>query len=262
MKQTSRLIYLSSAFALSSFLFVTTIQAKSIPYCLVIPPAKTSSLPSIKQVQIDLAMLHYLPFHLSHQQLVWNDSFPTSLASQWTEGQDNVLYRGALIQFQHQAGISMDGIFGPQTWQELQQAVAHHVINKNGYSYVLVSEALPESLILYHDGKIVLQAPVNTGVPGAITPIGTFPIYLRYLSQTMSGTNVDGSHYDDQGVPYVNYFSGGCAVHGFPRIHYGYPQSLGCIELPIPAAKMAWNDLNYGDLVTVTASPIGKAATR
>ena len=65
---------------------------------------------------------------------------------------------------------------------------------------------------------------------------GTFlltrkPIYERLTTTTMSGTNPDGSHYSDPGVKWVNYFSGGSAVHGFPRASYGSPQSVGCLEL-------------------------------
>ena len=48
----------------------------------------------------------------------------------------------------------------------------------------------------------------------------------------MEGTNPDGSHYNDVGVPWVNYFSGGDAIHGFVRPGYGWPQSLGCVEVP------------------------------
>jgi hypothetical protein len=40
-------------------------------------------------------------------------------------------------------------------------------------------------------------------------------------------------------------------VHAFPRSSYGWPQSLGCVELPSPAAQVAFNHLAIGDLVTV-----------
>jgi hypothetical protein len=49
----------------------------------------------------------------------------------------------------------------------------------------------------------------------------------------------------------VNYFSGGSAVHGFPRASYGSPQSVGCLELPIPTAQRVFGIINYGTLVTV-----------
>ena len=47
--------------------------------------------------------------------------------------------------------------------------------------------------------QIALSSPTNTGVPGADTQQGIFPIYVRYVATTMIGTNVDGSHYDDPG---------------------------------------------------------------
>ena len=52
----------------------------------------------------------------------------------------------------------------------------------------------------------------------------------------MSGTNPDGSHYSDPGIPWVSYFNGGDALHGFIRASYGFPQSLGCVEMPYSEA--------------------------
>jgi lipoprotein-anchoring transpeptidase ErfK/SrfK len=54
-------------------------------------------------------------------------------------------------------------------------------------------------------------------------------------------------------VSWVSYFNGGDAVHYFPRGSFGFPQSLGCVELPYTAAKQAYPYLPYGTLVTVTA---------
>ena len=47
----------------------------------------------------------------------------------------------------------------------------------------------------------------------------------------MSGTNPDGSHYNDPGIQWISYFHGGDALHAFIRPGYGYPQSLGCVEM-------------------------------
>jgi lipoprotein-anchoring transpeptidase ErfK/SrfK len=78
-------------------------------------------------------------------------------------------------------------------------------------------------------------------------------VYLRYTSQTMSGTNPDGSHYADPGIPWISYFNGGDALHGFVRSTYGWPQSLGCVEMTYAAAKVIWPFTPLGTLVTVTA---------
>jgi hypothetical protein len=60
-----------------------------------------------------------------------------------------------------------------------------------------------------------------------------------------------GNHYDDPNVPWTSYFHGGDVVHGFVRSGYGYPQSLGCVDLSLAAAATAWHDMPYGMLVTV-----------
>jgi lipoprotein-anchoring transpeptidase ErfK/SrfK len=78
-----------------------------------------------------------------------------------------------------------------------------------------------------------------------------FPIYARYVSTTMSGTDVDGTKYVVPDVPWVNYFNGGDAVHGFPRGSYGSPQSNGCVELPISTAQTVYGYLKLGDIVWV-----------
>jgi lipoprotein-anchoring transpeptidase ErfK/SrfK len=99
--------------------------------------------------------------------------------------------------------------------------------------------------------RVVFSTPVNTGVPGAETELGIFPIYARYVSTTMSGTDVDGTKYVVPDVPWVNYFNGGDAVHGYPRASYGFPQSNGCVELPIEAAHTVFGMLAIGDIVEV-----------
>ncbi|HUC60219.1 MAG TPA: L,D-transpeptidase, partial [Streptosporangiaceae bacterium] len=81
--------------------------------------------------------------------------------------------------------------------------------------------------------------------------VGTNPVYIRYQSQIMKGTNPDGSQYADQ-VYWVSYFHAGEAVHYFPRYSYGSQQSLGCVELPYNEAKWLWPYMHYGTLVTVT----------
>ena len=104
---------------------------------------------------------------------------------------------------------------------------------------------------MHENRRVVITTPANTGVPGATTQTGEFPIYVRYTSTTMIGTNVDGSHYNDPGVPWVNYFNGGDAVHGYIRPSYGSPQSNGCVELPIATAQTVYGMLQLGDLVIV-----------
>jgi hypothetical protein len=69
----------------------------------------------------------------------------------------------------------------------------------------------------------------------------------------MTGTNPNGTKYNDPGVPWVNYFNGGDAVHGFIRSSYGFPQSLGCVEAPVSTAAQIFPFVQVGTLVTVAA---------
>ncbi len=186
--------------------------------------------------------------------LGWSwSTVPASLRSLWRPGHQTVVDQGAIMAFQSEHDMTMDGIAGPQVWQKLVAAVAARQVDKNPYDYLVASETVPETLTVYREGKVIYTTKANTGVPGADTQRGTFPVYLRYASTTMSGTNVDGSKYVDPGIPWVAYFNGGDAVHGFVRPAYGFPQSNGCVELPISNAKSVWSMDPYGTLVTVTA---------
>jgi hypothetical protein len=183
-------------------------------------------------------------------RFVFGQGWPAQLHSLW--GVDNaVVLKGAVMNFEAQQGLPIDGVTSPQVWNALIQARVNWHLNRYGYSYALGSEASPESLTVYHNGAAVLRTPANTGIPGQPTAQGTFPVFERLRSQVMQGTNPNGSHYADY-VQWVAYFNGGDAVHYMPRSGYGTPQSLGCIELPYTAAERAWGYLTYGTLVTVT----------
>ena len=158
---------------------------------------------------------------------------------------------GAMQVFEGDHGLPLSTTPSKQLWIDL---IAAEVLRHNDprpYTWVTVSEAMPETLAVHEGAKVVLRSPTNTGVPGATTQQGIFPIYIRYVATTMIGTNVDGSHYNDPGVPWVNYFNGGDAVHGYIRPGYGYPQSNGCVELPIATAQTVYGMLQLGDLVIV-----------
>jgi len=181
----------------------------------------------------------------------WHHGYPASLHGQWHAGRKNVLLKGAVMAFQAQHGMTMTGIAGAGVWRALFRAAERGRANQAGYTYAVASKGSPELLTIWHDGHIVLRSAANTGIPVAPTADGTFPVYQRYRFQIMRGTNPDGSSYADP-VEFVAYFDGGDAVHYFPRGSYGSPQSLGCVELPMPAAAKAWPYLTYGSLVTVT----------
>jgi peptidoglycan hydrolase-like protein with peptidoglycan-binding domain len=181
----------------------------------------------------------------------WQGGYPSILHSFWQEGAANLITSGAVRAFESQNNLTMDGTAGPQVWSDLLKAAAAGQKNANGYTYALASKGSPETLTIWHDGRQVFSNLANTGIPVAPTADGTFPVYERLRNQIMQGTNPDGSHYADP-VQFVAYFNGGDAVHYFPRSSYGFPQSLGCVELPLGPAAAAWPYLTYGSLVTVS----------
>jgi lipoprotein-anchoring transpeptidase ErfK/SrfK len=180
----------------------------------------------------------------------WPDQ-PSSLTSLWTAGEMNVITKGAIMDFEDQHGMKTDGVAGPQVWTDLLADAASGHADANPWNYVYVSETNPESVTVYSDGAVKYHTLANTGIPAAPTAQGTFTVFARYVSTTMSGTNPDGSHYSDPGVPWVSYFNGGDALHGFDRPGYGWPQSLGCVEMNPSNAAVVYPLTPIGTLVTV-----------
>ena len=257
----------------------TTTAAATSSYTFQVAPGSLMRLAQL------LAQLHYLPLRFVPapgvalpttvaQEIAtmstplkgtfswrWTTT-PATLASQWTPGTPgNLLVKGALMAFEaNRPTYTYDGytldtesvsqMADASTWEALINAAVAHQLDPSPYSYVYVTKTLPETLTLWENGANVLTALANTGIPQDPTVDGTFPIYVRYTVNYMNGTNPNGTTYHDL-VHWINYFNGGDAVHGFVRASYGFPQSLGCVELPVATAQTAFNDLAIGDLVTV-----------
>jgi peptidoglycan hydrolase-like protein with peptidoglycan-binding domain len=229
--------------------------------------------PGLQALQQALSRLNYLPYAIdaSHGRNSGNKAEARALAARYAfnppaakmvanvphapglrYGALDPTTRGAVIVFQANHDLSPTGSPDGSMWASLLAAETLGHGNPEPYTFVTVSESIPETLEVHRGSHVVLSTPANTGVAGATTEQGTFPISARYTSTTMTGTNPDGSHYSDPGVPWVNYFNGGDAVHGFPRPSYGSPQSNGCVELPIGTAARVYPLLAIGDLVIVS----------
>jgi peptidoglycan hydrolase-like protein with peptidoglycan-binding domain len=176
---------------------------------------------------------------------------PPELQRLWLAGQPNQITRGAVMMFEHDHGFAVDGIAGAQVWHALLGDAIAGKTRGGGYSYVYVHRDLPQLLTLWHNGQTVLTSPGNTGVPAAPTTLGSFPVFEHIPVGTMSGTNPDGSHYNDPGIRWISYFHGGDALHSFNRASFGTPQSLGCVELPLATAAQLWPYTPIGTLVTI-----------
>ena len=164
-------------------------------------------------------------------------------------GSRGVVLRGAYMAFETDHHLAMDGKLGPAVWRDLELAAISGRGNRFGYSFVHVYRGLPQHVVVWHNGRNVFTTLVNTGIPGRPTNYGVFPIYLRETVGTMSGTNPNGSTYHDGGIRWISYFSGGDALHQFSRPGYGYPQSLGCVEMTDAGAHRVFQLTEYGTLV-------------
>jgi L,D-transpeptidase catalytic domain len=226
---------------------------------------------STLRMQQLLAQLGYLPFkfkghHVARTpeaqeaaavkppkgSLDWRyPNIPDALRSMWSPGSFGTVTQGALMMFQNDHGwATPDGKPSPAVWRALINAVIAGKPSRFGYSWVNVSLS-GQSLSLWHNGHTIVSTPVNTGITGRPTDPGTFPVYSHLQSTTMSGTNPDGSTYNDPGVLWVSYFNGGDALHYFPRGSYGSPQSLGCVEMQLGPAAQVWPYTPVGAIVHV-----------
>jgi hypothetical protein len=234
-----------------------------------VPPASPKRVPQL------LARLGYLPLVFESRRPVarstaaqlaaavspppgsfrwkWGRRTPKALEALWTPGKPNVILQGAIMTFENEHGLPADGIAGPALLQALIVAAVHDRPRTGGYTFVMVSEHIPEHLYLWHDGKVRFTALANTGIGAAPTAPGTWPVFEHIPVGTMSGTNPDGSHYSDPGIQWISYFHGGDALHAFIRPSYGVPQSLGCVEMTTPDAARVYPYTPIGTLVNVQA---------
>jgi hypothetical protein len=176
---------------------------------------------------------------------------PQQLQAMWSPGQWGEITKGAVMKFENENELTVDGLPGPTVWHALLgDAIAGKRLT-SGYSYVYVHREVPETATLWHNGRTIISSPANTGISGAETELGSFAVFEHLPETTMSGTNPDGSHYEDPGIKWVSYFNGGDALHNFDRSSFGTPQSLGCVELPLAASAEIWPYTPIGTLVTI-----------
>ncbi|MGH3273837.1 MAG: L,D-transpeptidase family protein [Streptosporangiaceae bacterium] len=211
-------------------------------------PAAGQSAPALGDAAGQLAAAYAPP----PGTFTFQPGYPSGLQNFWANGSPaGLIVHGAVMAFESDHSLAMDGQAGPAVWTALLAAADHSQVNTHGYSYAVADQHYPERLTVWHNGKVILHTAANTGIPAAPTTVGTAAVYLRYRTQIMRGTNPDGTKYADP-VAWVAYFRAGEAVHYFPRNSYGSLQSLGCVELPFGTAKYIWPYLTYGTLVTVT----------
>ncbi|HEY67838.1 MAG TPA: LysM peptidoglycan-binding domain-containing protein [Thermoflexia bacterium] len=104
-----------------------------------------------------------------------------------------------------------------------------------------------QRLIAYEGNTPVRSTLVSTGLPGTPTPTGQYRIYVKYISDDMSGP---GYYLPD--VPYTMYFHRGYSLHGtYWHSNFGHPMSHGCVNLPTSEAQWLYNWASVGTPVNI-----------
>jgi LysM repeat protein len=104
-----------------------------------------------------------------------------------------------------------------------------------------------QTITAYVGQTPVRSAIVSTGLPRTPTVVGTFSVYVKYLSTPMSGPG-----YYLPNVPHTMYFYRGYAIHGaYWHNNFGTPMSHGCVNLSLPDAEWFYNWTPVGTKVVV-----------
>lgn len=94
-----------------------------------------------------------------------------------------------------------------------------------------------QTLTAYVGQTPVFTAIVSTGTSRTPTVVGTYSIYVKYLSTAMSGPG-----YYLPNVPYTMYFYRGYGIHGtYWHNNFGTPMSHGCVNMRTSDAQWLYN---------------------
>jgi hypothetical protein len=109
---------------------------------------------------------------------------------------------------------------------------------------LLVVNLTTQRLVLYRNGLPIAISTVSSGRPGHLTPTGVFTILQRHVDHR---SNI----YSNAPMPYMQRLTWqGVALHGgnLP----GYPDSHGCVRLPLAFARLLYGETSLGMTVVIT----------
>jgi hypothetical protein len=91
-----------------------------------------------------------------------------------------------------------------------------------------------QTLVLYVGDEPIYATLVSSGLPEHATPLGSFRIHKKYVSDSMSDIGADAAdnRYSIDDVPWTEYFDGARALHAaFWHAQFGIKRSHGCVNL-------------------------------
>jgi peptidoglycan hydrolase-like protein with peptidoglycan-binding domain len=146
-----------------------------------------------------------------------------------------------VIAFQKWAGLSRDGIAGPQTQTALATATRPTPVLQGSGRRIEV--LLDRQLVLVIDGNTVARTiHIATGKPGYDTPPGAYTVFRKEENSWSVPFQV--------WLPWASYFNGGIAFHEYPDVPAG-PASHGCVRVPRYDAQYLYSQAPTGTPVTV-----------
>ena len=109
---------------------------------------------------------------------------------------------------------------------------------------LLIVNTRTQRAILYRNGIPIGVSTVSTGRDGYATPAGVFTILQKHVEHY-------SSKYDNAPMPYMQRLTWkGVALHAGQLP--GYPDSHGCIRLPLGFARLLYGETKLGMTVVVT----------
>jgi lipoprotein-anchoring transpeptidase ErfK/SrfK len=137
------------------------------------------------------------------------------------------------------------------------QTVPFQSVTPVAFDKLLVVNVTTKKMWAFQNGQQVNNWLVSAGKPSTPTPLGEFHIYAKFSVQDMRGTNPNGTPYFQPHVHWVNYFSGGSAIHGVywhPLSWFGVNNSShGCVGVPDDQAEWIYNWAPIGTTVITHA---------
>jgi len=149
----------------------------------------------------------------------------------------------AVVAFQLHAGLTADGIVGPQTRGALARAAKPRPRLTAAGRRIEVWRGR-QLAYLVRDGRVRRTFHVSTGASGYTTPAGSFTVFRREERSWSVPYSV--------WLPWAAYFNGGIALHGHASVPT-YPASHGCVRVPMPFARAVYRFAALGTRVDVVA---------
>ena len=129
----------------------------------------------------------------------------------------------------------------------------YKTVTTGEYDRWLEVDLTNKKMYAYEKNTLVRTFLVSAGAPATPTVVGQYKITYKLAQQDMTGSNVDGSTYFQPHVPWVNYFTGGYAIHGNywrPLSYFGnINSSHGCVGIIPSDGEWVYNWAPIGTTV-------------